>query len=106
MALNFGCYMIIEIIKLVHDKNVLAKMTMHIGFVNLSMAVTTYSNISSSVTEAEMTVKSEIIYLYDCRSVTIVLQPLPFFPEFYFIFQFLIIKNGTNKKSVGKLVKR
>ena len=34
------------------------------------------------------------------------LQPSPFFPVLYLIFQFLIIKNGTNKKSVGKLVKR
>ena len=39
MALNFGCYMLIEISKFAHSKNVLAKMTMHIGFVNLSMTV-------------------------------------------------------------------
>ena len=43
---------------------------------------------------------------YDCRSVSIVLQPSSFFPNLYLIFQFIIIKNGTNKKSVGKLVKR
>ena len=43
---------------------------------------------------------------YDGRSVSNVSQPSPFFPELYLIFQFLIIKNGTNKKSVGKLVKR
>ena len=43
---------------------------------------------------------------YDCRSISIVLQPSPFFPKLYLIFQFLIIKNGMNKKSVGKLVKR
>ena len=43
---------------------------------------------------------------YDRQSVSKVLQPSPFFPELYLIFQFLIIKNGTNKKSVGKLVKR
>ena len=42
---------------------------------------------------------------YDHRSVSIVLQPSPFFPELYLIFQFLIIKNGTNKKSVGNLSK-
>ena len=46
------------------------------------------------------------LFPYDRRSVSIVLQPSPFFPELYLIFQFLIIKNGTNKKSVGKLVKR
>ena len=40
MALNFGCYMLIEISKFVHGKTVPAKMTVHIGFVNLSMAVT------------------------------------------------------------------
>ena len=43
---------------------------------------------------------------YDRLSVSIVLQPSPFFPELYLIFQLIIIKNGTNKKSVGKLVKR
>ena len=47
MALNFVCYMLPEISKFVHGKNVQAKMTVHIGFVNLRMAVTTYSNISS-----------------------------------------------------------
>ena len=29
-----------------------------------------------------------------------------FFPNSYLIYQFIIINNGTNKKSVGKLVKR
>ena len=43
---------------------------------------------------------------YDRRSVSIVLQPSPFFPKLYLIFQFIIIKNDTNKKSVGKLVKK
>ena len=37
--------------------------------------------------------------------IGIVLQPSPFFPKLYLIFQFLIIKNGTNKKSVGNLSK-
>ena len=45
-------------------------------------------------------------HLCDRRSVSIVLQPSPFFPNLYLIFQFIIIKNGTNKKSVQKLVKR
>ena len=45
-------------------------------------------------------------HLYDCRSLSIVLQPSPFFPNLYLIFQFIIIKNGTNKKLVQKLVKR
>ena len=48
--------MLIEISKFVHSKNVPAKMTVQIGYVNLSMAVTTYSNISSQMTEAKMTV--------------------------------------------------
>ena len=43
---------------------------------------------------------------YDCWSVSIVLQPSLFFPKLCLIFQFIIIKNCTNKKSVGKLVKR
>ena len=47
MALNFGCHMLIEISKFLHGKNVPANMTVHIGFVNSSMAVTTYGNISS-----------------------------------------------------------
>ena len=44
-------------------------------------------------------------FLYDCWSVSIILQPSPFFPNLYLIFQFNIIKNGPNRKSVGKLVK-
>ena len=36
---------------------------------------------------------------YDRQIISIVLQPSPFFPNLYLIFQF-IIKNGTNKKSV------
>ena len=47
MALSFGYYMLIEISKFAHGKNVPAKMTVHVGFLNLSMAVTTYRNISS-----------------------------------------------------------
>ena len=49
-----------------------------------------------------------LFFLYDCQSISIVLQPFftPFFPKLYLIFQFLLIKIGTNKKSVGKLVKR
>ena len=39
------------------------------------------------------------------QSVSIALEPSPFFPNLYVIFQFIIIKNGTNKKSVGKIVK-
>ena len=42
---------------------------------------------------------------YDRQIISIVLQPSPFFPNLYLIFQF-IIKNGTNKKSVWELVKR
>ena len=54
MALNFDCYMLIEISKFVHSKNVPAKMTVQIGYVNLSMVVTTCSNISSQMAEAKM----------------------------------------------------
>ena len=46
------------------------------------------------------------LFPYDRPSVSIVLQPSPFFPNLNLIFQLIIIKNGTNKKSVGKLVKR
>ena len=46
------------------------------------------------------------LFPYDRRSVSIVLQPSPFFPNLNLIFHFIIIKNGTTKKSVGKLVKR
>ena len=46
------------------------------------------------------------LFPYDRRSVSIVLKPSPFSPKLYLIFQFLIIKNCTNKKSVGNLVKR
>ena len=56
MALNFDCYMLIEISKFVHSKNVPAKMTAQIGYVNLCMVVTTYSNISSQMAEAKMNV--------------------------------------------------
>ena len=45
-----------------------------------------------------------LFFPYDRRSVSIILQPSPFFPKLYLIFQ-LIIKNGTNKKSVEKLSK-
>ena len=34
-------------------------MTMHIGFVKLRMAITTYNDISSQVTEAKMVVHIE-----------------------------------------------
>ena len=44
-------------------------------------------------------------FLYDCWSVSIILQPSPFFPNLYLIFQFTIIENNPNRKSVGKLVK-
>ena len=37
-------------------------------------------------------------FLYDRRSVRIVLQPLSFCTNSYLIFQFIIINNGTNKK--------
>ena len=46
------------------------------------------------------------LFPYDCRSGSIVLQPLPFFPNLNLIFQLIIIKKGTNKKSVEKLVKK
>ena len=46
------------------------------------------------------------LFPYDGRSVNIVLQPSPFFPNLSLILQLIIIKNGTNKKSVGQLVKR
>ena len=41
--------------------------------------------------------------MHDHRNVSIVLQSLPFCPNSYLIFQFIIINNGKNKKSVGKL---
>ena len=44
-------------------------------------------------------ITAELFFPYDRRSVSIVLQPSPFFPKLYLIFQFIIIKNGTNKKS-------
>ena len=37
---------------------------------------------------------------------TVISQPSPFFPNWYFIFLLIITNNGTNKKSIGKLVKR
>ena len=47
----------IEISKFVHDNHVTeAIMTGHIGFVDLSTAVTTDGKISCQVTEAKMTV--------------------------------------------------
>ena len=46
-----------------------------------------------------------LFFPYDRRSVSVILQPSPFFPKLYLIFQLLIIKNGTNKKSVEKLSK-
>ena len=77
MALNFGCYMLIEISKFVHGKNVPAKMTVHIGFENLSMTVTTCSNISSYMTETEMTVHIGFLNLCTaCASIPCILDLL------------------------------
>ena len=45
-----------------------------------------------------------IWFPYDRQTVSIVLQPSPFFPNLYLIFQFIIIKNGVNKKSIWKFV--
>ena len=49
-------------------------------------------------------ITAELFFPYDRRSVSIVLQPSPFFPKLYLIFQFLLIKNGTNKKSIDEVL--
>ena len=66
----------------------------------MSINLLTVSRIFSSFTLVLFS------YLYDYQSVSIALQPLPFFPNSYLIFLFIIIKNGTNKKSIENLVER
>ena len=48
---------------------------------------------------------SQSHFPYDRRSLSIVLQPSPFFPTSYLIFLFTTNNNGTNKKSIRKMSK-